>query len=103
MKITLSTILSIIPALAILLFGIFYVTGVISLGDMPDLIRVLNFPSLAIIIGGLLTVELISFPPKQVFDANVIWAWIVAALLAPPGEENHQLSPSECRERTAGA
>ena len=69
MKITLSTILSIIPALAILLFGIFYVTGVINLGEIPGLIGVLNLPSLAIIIGGLLTVELISFPPKQVFDA----------------------------------
>lgn len=69
MRITLSTILSIIPAFAVLLFGIFFVTGVISLGELPRAIMILNLPSLAIIIGGLLTVALVSFPPKQVFDA----------------------------------
>lgn len=69
MRITPSTILSIIPAIAVLLFGIFFVTGVISLGEMPRVIMILNLPSLAIIIGGLLTVALISFPPRQVFDA----------------------------------
>ncbi len=69
MKISLTTILSFVPAIALLLFGVFYVTNIVSWGELPRVIAMFNLPSLAIIIGGVLTHEMISFPPKQVYAA----------------------------------
>ncbi len=69
MKITVTTIVSMILALLVFLFGVLYVTNVFKLGQLPELIEVFNLPSLSIIVGGVFAHVLISYPPEQLFSS----------------------------------
>ncbi|MDR4989070.1 MAG: MotA/TolQ/ExbB proton channel family protein [Bacteroidales bacterium] len=69
MKITVTTIVSMVLALLVFLFGVLYVTNVIRLGQLPELIEVFNLPSFSIIVGGVFAHVLISFPPEQLFSS----------------------------------
>ncbi len=69
MKLSTTTILFLIPALALLLIGIFFATSLFRFDELPRFINILNAPSFAIIIGGVLSHVLISYPTHEVWRA----------------------------------
>lgn len=69
MKFSRSTILFLIPSTALLLAGIFFATSLYRFYEMPRFISILNIPSLAIIIGGVWSHVLISYPTQEVWRA----------------------------------
>lgn len=69
MKFSLSTILLLIPAVGLLLIGIIFATSLYRFYEIPGFAGTLNIPSLTIIIGGVLSHILISYPTHEVWRA----------------------------------
>ncbi len=66
MKFSFTTILYLIPAALLLLIGVLFATSFTRVHEVPGFAGTLNLPSLAIIIGGVLSHIVISYPTHEV-------------------------------------